>query len=172
MRRSEIAGLKWENTDLLKANLRVVNNLQRIKGRGLVEGRPKSNSGRRNISLSRRGIDLLKRIKRLSLERQMAVGEAWNDSGFVFTDEAGLPYDSGRATKEFKKIAISTGLPPLSLHSLRHLHASLLLMSGTHVKVVSERLGHSSVAFTMDVYGHLMPGMQEQAAERIDEALA
>jgi integrase len=172
MRRSEIAGLNWDNVELVKANLRVVGNLQRITGSGLVEGRPKSSSSRRNIALSRRGVELLKKVQRESLERQLAAGEAWKASGYVFTDEAGRPYDSGRATKEFKKLAGSAALPPLSLHSLRHLHASLLLMSGTHVKVVSERLGHSSVAFTMDVYGHLMPGMQEQAAKLIDEALA
>jgi len=172
MRRSEIAGLKWVNVDLDKAELRVVANLQRLVGKGLVEGAPKSQRSRRNISLSRRGVELLRSMRTLQLEQQMATGGAWTETGYVFTDALGMPFDSGRPTKEFKDLAREAGLKPLNLHTLRHLHASVLISQGVHVKVVSERLGHASVAFTLDTYGHLLPGMQEEAAGLIDEALA
>ncbi len=101
----------------------------------------------------------------------MAVGAVFGSAEYVFTDQLGQPYDSGRPSKHFSDIARSSGLPKQTLNSLRHFHVSVLMASNTHIKVVSERLGHSSVAFTMDVYGHLMPGMQEQAALAIDSAL-
>ena len=172
MRRSEITGLKWDKVDLDGESLRVAETLQRIGGRGLVVGVPKSRGSRRVIALSSRSIEMLRSVRRQQLEHQLAAGSAYQDSGYVFTNEIGEPYDSGRPSKHFLNIVRSTDLPILNLHSLRHLHASVLLASGTHIKVVSERLGHTSVAFTMDVYGHLMPGMQEQAAAAIDQAMA
>ena len=172
MRRSEIAGLKWDKVDLHRNELRVAETLQRITGRGLMTGAPKTRGSRRVISLSLRTVELLKEIRRRQLEQQLAMGSAYDDTGFVFTDQLGQPYDSGRPSKHFLYVVRSTELPVLNLHCLRHIHASVLLAVGTHFKVVSERLGHSSVAFTMDVYQHLMPGMQEQAAATIDRALA
>jgi integrase len=172
MRRSEITGLKWTQVDVDLGNLRVTETLQRIGGRGLVVSTPKTRGSRRVIALSGRTIELLKEVRRDQLELHLATGSAFNDTGYVFTDRLGQPYDSGRPTKHFLNITRQVGLPIQSLHSLRHFHASVLMASGTHIKVVSERLGHSSVAFTMDVYGHLMPGMQEQAALVIDQALA
>ena len=171
MRRSEVTGLKWKTVDLDLATLRVVETLQRIGGRGLVVGVPKSRGSRRSIALSVRTVDLLRDVRRKQLEAHMAVGAVFGSAEYVFTDQLGQPYDSGRPSKHFSDIARSSGLPKQTLNSLRHFHVSVLMASNTHIKVVSERLGHSSVAFTMDVYGHLMPGMQEQAALAIDSAL-
>jgi integrase len=172
MRRSEITGLKWDKVDLQRNELRVAETLQRITGRGLVTGAPKTRGSRRVITLSLRTVELLKGIRRRQLEQRLAIGSVYEDTGYVFTDQLGQPYDSGRPSKHFLNVVRSTELPILNLHCLRHLHASVLLAAGTHFKVVSERLGHSSVAFTMDVYQHLMPGMQEQAAATIDRELA
>ena len=77
-----------------------------------------------------------------------------------------------QATKEFKRIVRSINLHDVTLNCLRHTHASLLIEQGIHVKVLSERLGHASVAFTMDTYAHLLPGLQQQAADAIDRSLA
>jgi integrase len=172
MRRSEIAGLKWDKVDLDRNELRVAETLQRIIGRGLVTGVPKTRGSRRVIALSLRSVVLLKDLRVGQLEQQLATGSVYEDTGYVFTDQLGKPYDGGRPSKHFRDISRSAKLPKQNLHSLRHFHASVLLAAGTHFKVVSERLGHSSVAFTMDVYQHLMPGMQEQAATTIDRALA
>jgi integrase len=171
MRRSEITGLRWDKVDLDNATLRVAATLQRIVGQGLVVGVPKSRGSRRVIALSVRTVELLKEVRRIQLEQQLVAGSAYESSGYVFTNAMGEPYDSGRASRSFLKVARSADVPLLNLHSLRHLHASVLLANGTHIKVVSERLGHTSVAFTMDVYGHLMPGMQEQAAVTIYQAM-
>jgi integrase len=171
MRRAEIAALRWENVDLDRRTLRVTETLVRVNGHGLVRGQPKSERSRRVIALSQVAVDLLRQVRVAQLEHELAAGPAWEGTGHVFTDLFGMPYDADRATKAFARIAGAAGLPHATLHSLRHAHASLLLSQGVHVKVLSERLGHASVSFTMDVYGHLLPGMQEKAAEAIDAAL-
>ena len=106
------------------------------------------------------------------MTQQLGIGDAWTDSGYVFTDAAGLPLDPNLMTRAFKKLVITAGLPKLTIHGLRHTHATILLEQGVNPKVVSERLGHASVATTMDIYSHVLPDMQEKAALAIDEALA
>ena len=71
-----------------------------------------------------------------------------------------------------RSVIVNAGLPHLTLHGLRHAHATLMLSAGVHPKVVSERLGHSNISVTMDTYSHVMPGMQEAAAQAVDERLA
>lgn len=175
LRRSEIAGLRWANVDLdskTSKTLRVVETLQRVDGRGLVTGAPKSDRSRRVIALSLRAVSLFLSVRAKQSEQRLKAGTAWNESGdYVFTDAAGKPLDSGRVSKEFRRVADSIGARRVTLHSLRHAHASLLISKGTHIKVVSERLGHASTSFTLDTYAHLLPGMQEAAAEAIDAAL-
>lgn len=172
MRRSELTGLRWANVVLSDRTLRVVETLQRVDGKGLVSGIPKSDRGRRELALSDRAVNLLHSIQSRQLEWQLRAGAVWQKSGYVFTDELGAPLDGGRASKAFSRVAKTAGLTGATLHSLRHAHASLLISQGTHIKVVSERLGHASTSFTMDTYAHLLPGMQEAAAEAIDAALA
>ena len=100
------------------------------------------------------------------------MGAGWDDSGFVITDYDGSSSDPTRWTKDFARIVRKTGLSHLSLHGLRHMHASLLLVGGVHLKVVSERLGHSNIALTADTYSHVIGGLQEEAALVLDEVLS
>ena len=101
----------------------------------------------------------------------MAAGDVYEGRVYVFADRVGHPVDGNRISKDFRQIVNQAGLPPLTLHGLRHPHASLLPTQGTHVKVVSERLGHSSIGLTMDTYTHVLPSLQRKAAEDIDRAL-
>lgn len=172
LRRSEITGLRWPNVELDGATARVVETLQRVDGKGLVQSKPKSERSRRVLALSSRAVQVLRDVRLRQLEWRMKAGTAWRETGYVFTDELGNPLDSGRASKEFLRVTRRAGLKGMTLHGLRHAHASLLISQGTHIKVVSERLGHASTAFTMDTYAHLLPGMQESAAEAIDKALS
>lgn len=98
-------------------------------------------------------------------------GAAWENTGAVFTDALGRPYRPDRVTKAFGRAVRSADVPRIPPHDMRHTHASLLLQAGVNPKVVSERLGHSSVAFTLDTYAHVMPGMQPEAAERLAELI-
>ena len=171
MRRSELLGLTWNAIDFEACQIMVVKTLQRIDGHGLVEGQPKTEKSRRTVALSLETITLLRRVKRKQIEQRLAAGQAWTDSKFVFTQPDGKPIDSNRVTRDFQKLVRANGLPHLTLKGLRHAHATLLLSKGVHPKIVSERLGHSNISTTMDIYSHVIPGMQERAAQAIDEVL-
>jgi integrase len=172
MRRGELAGLKWANVNLASKHLQVVNTLQRITGQGLMNGQPKTERSRRSIALSADTVSLLHEIRGKQMTQQLEVADAWTDSGYVFTTGDGMPVDPNLATRAFKKMVTTAGLPKLTIHGLRHTHATILLEQGVNPKVVSERLGHASVATTMDIYSHVLPDMQEKAALAIDAALA
>ncbi len=89
----------------------------------------------------------------------------WNDHDLVFPSEMGELRSPSSVSVAFRRAAAKAGVPPIRLHDVRHTHATLLLRAGVNPKVVSERLGHSSVAFTLDTYAHVIPGMQSEAAE-------
>ncbi|MFP4636069.1 MAG: site-specific integrase, partial [Nitriliruptoraceae bacterium] len=128
---------------------------------------PKTRRSRRTIDLDLRTAEALRQWQERQANERGAWDTAWQDHGLVFSREDGAPIDPDAFSKEFTRRALDIGLPPIRLHDLRHSHASLLLASGVNPKVASERLGHHSVAFTLDVYSHVVPGMQSEAAERI-----
>ena len=171
MRRSEICGLKWDMVDLDANEIRVTRTLQRIIGKGLVEGQPKTARSRRSISLSPVTVGILQRVRTQLLERKFAYGPAWTDTCYVFTELNGLPIEADRLSKDFASVIRRLELPHLSLHGLRHAHATLMLTQGVHLKVVSERLGHSNIAVTADTYSHVLPGLQRDVALALDELL-
>ena len=171
MRRSELAGLKWHNVDLVIGRLSVTSTLQRIPGHGLVEGQPKTPRSRRSIALKAEAVSLLHSIRGKQIEDQLAVGELWPNLGYVFTQEDGTPIDPESVSKDFCSIVRKERLPRLTFHGLRHAHATLALTAGVNLKIVSERLGHSTIAVTMDVYSHVLPGTQEEAAQAVEDLL-
>ena len=89
----------------------------------------------------------------------------------VFRSRAGTPINYRNLYRHFIETQKALNLPPLTFHEIRHTHATLLLKAGIHVKVVSERLGHASVAITLDTYSHVLPNIQQSAADKIEEAL-
>ena len=170
MRRSELAGLRWDMVDLDRGLVRVE------RCRHLVEGeevwsRPKSSRGRRVIELSPTQSEVLRVHRKAQVELRLAAGSGWTDSDLVFTDEGGHGYPLDDYTKAFQQIIAGLDVPRIRLHDLRHTHATLLLEQGRPVKEVSERLGHSTTAFTMDVYGHVTDSMRTATAGVIDEIL-
>ena len=100
------------------------------------------------------------------MEQRLAAGPVWQQTGFVFTADDGSSLDPERVSNAFTAIRKSAGLPPVRLHDLRHTHATIMIKQGEHVKMVSERLGHANVQTTLELYTHVLPGMQEEAAER------
>ena len=104
--------------------------------------------------------------------KQVELGPVWQDSGFVFTDLEGRPLDPIRVSKAFAKVSKVAGIKGVRLHDLRHTHASLMLKAGVHPKVVSERLGHSSINITLDTYSHVLPGVQDEATELFSKLLS
>jgi integrase len=173
MRRSELTGLRWEGIDFESKTLRVTGTLKRVTGHSLLAGPPKTASSRRSIALGETAVALLHAIRGKQLALKEDLGDLYqNPQGYVFTDLQGSPIDADRLTREFHRIVKEAGLPPATLHSLRHCHASLLLAEGVNIKAISERLGHSDVRLTLQVYSHLLPGLQASAAEALDRRLA
>ena len=101
----------------------------------------------------------------------MAVGTAWQNTGFVFTQDNGSPVDPDMITKDFPKLIRDAGLPHLTLHGLRHAFATLALSAGIDLKTTSEMLGHSSISLTADVYSHVLPPLQQAAADAVGRLL-
>jgi len=165
LRRSEICGLKWDSVDLLEGRLSVVGTLHSINGHGLVEGLPKTKRSRRSMSLASETVELLHAIK------GSQIAQALPSTGYVFTRPNGLPLIPQEVTKEFTRFIRKHGLPYLTFHGLRHANATLQLAAGINPKVVSEGLGHSTVGITLDLYSHVLPNMQQHAAEAVAKLL-
>jgi integrase len=149
----------------------IVRTLQRIKGQALMVGQPKTNRSKRPIKLSPEAVKLFHEIRGKQLAQQSMYAEVWNSTGYVFTQPDGLPIDPDLLSKAFLKLIKASGLPHMTLHGLRHIHATLLLEAGVHQKIVAERLGHANIATTMDVYSHVLPDLQDVAALAIDAKL-
>ena len=171
LRRSELFGLKWDAVDLANGNLQVVRTLQRITGFGVVEGQPKTPRSRRSIDLAPAAVALLHDVRGVQMQSRLDYGDLWENTGYVFTQLNGSPMDPDMISKQFPKIVKAHGLPHLTFHGLRHAHATMALTAGVNPKIVSERLGHSSVAVTMDIYSHVLPGMQAEAALAVEQLL-
>lgn len=166
MRRGELAGLRWTDIDLHRAAIAVRRSRVSVAYR-VHESEPKTRSSRRVISIDERVVAVLRAHRRQQLEERLAAGPAWSDTGYVFTSEDGSPLHPERIGVMFGRVVDSAGLPRIRLHDLRHTSASLMLSAGVHPKVVSERLGHSSVSITLDLYSHVTAGLQHEAAEKL-----
>jgi integrase len=166
LRRGEVLGLRWIDIDLNASRLSVQQTLVSVA----YETRfsvPKTARSRRSVSLDATTVAALRAHRKRQLEERMSWGQAYRDSGLVVTREDGTLVHPDRFTQMFDKHVKDAGLPRIRLHDLRHTHATLALAAGVHPKVVSERLGHATVAFTLDVYSHAVPALQEEAADRI-----
>jgi len=172
LRRGELCGLRWEDLDLDGASptLRVRQQLLEVSGR-LSFGEPKTRAGRRTIALDAVTVTALTEHRRRQLEERLRTGAVWVDSGLVLSGPDGCPMRPDSMTQAFRRKVRALGLPVIRLHDLRHTHATLGLSAGVHAKVMTERLGHSSTAFTLDTYSHVMPGMQAEAASAIAAVL-
>jgi integrase len=150
MRRGELAGLRWCDVDLDAGVLSVVRTRVSV-AYTVSESDPKTRSSRRSVTLDARVVAVLRTHRRRQLEERLRWGEAWTDTGYVFTREDGWPIHPERISVLFARLVEIAGVPKIRLHDLRHTSASLALASGVHPKVVGERLGHSSISVTLDL---------------------
>jgi integrase len=169
MRRGEVLGLTWRNVDLDHARLVVSQQILSIEYVPSVADVKTTNS-RRTIDLDPRTATVLRAWRRQQLERRMITGRR-GDTEFVFSRPDGRPIHPDFFSQSWDRLMRSSDVRRIRLHDLRHTHATILLQAGVPVKVVSERLGHSSPAFTMTVYQHVLPGMQADAAAAFSAAV-
>jgi integrase len=161
--------LQWPDLDLDNAVVTIRRSLQQTP-EGLSFKEPKNGLSRR-VDLPALAVDARRSHHREQSTQRALLGTAYQNGGLVCCREDGSPWRPESFSPAFAKLARLAGLQGLRFHDLRHGHASQLLKQGIHLKAISERLGHSSSSFTLDRYGHLLDGIQQEAARRMDQAL-
>jgi len=163
MRRGEALGLNWGDVDLGAGTVTIRRALV-VVGYEMQTSEPKTAAGMRLVHLHPQARDYLAAHRTAQVQERLVAGPAWNDTGFVFTTEAGEPLHPDRVTKLFGQIIRVAGVPVIRLHDLRHTVATLALTAGVHTKIVQELLGHANVSVTLDTYSHVSPVLHEEAA--------
>jgi integrase len=170
-RLGELLALRWKDVSLDRASLSVQATLQRTAA-GYTFAPPKSARSRRQIELTPTAVGALRQHRARQAAERLAVGRVWQDQGLVFTDALGGPLNGIHVLRyELLPLLTRAGLPRIRFHDLRHTCATLLLGQGINPKIVSEMLGHSTVAITLDLYSHVSPTMQRAAASALETAL-
>jgi integrase len=172
MRRSELLALRWQDVDLILAQVYVSRSLHCLKGGSVVFRSPKTASGRRMVALPPSAIMALREHRDKQERERAMLGIPLTDDDLVFAHLDGKPLLPDSVSHAWIKLVRRAGVKPIRLHDARHSHASLMLKQGIHPKVVQERLGHASIGITLDTYSHVAPGLQEAAAKRFDEAFS
>ena len=169
MRRSELLALRWCDVDLIFSQISVSRSLHHLKDGSYVFTQPKSAKSRRTIALSPSAILILKEHKDSQEVQRAMLGISLKDDDLVFSTVEGKPLRPNTVSRAWTIMAARSGLKVIRLHDARHTHASLMLKQGVHPKIVQERLGHATIAVTLDTYSHVAPGLQEAAAAGFDK---
>ena len=166
-RRGEALGLSWESVDLDEGRVQIRRTLIDADHGVPVWSDPKTARGRRSVQLDAGTIAVLRQLRVAQAAERLAIGAGYTEHGLVFCWPDGRPLHPDRVSKQYVRAAQRHGFPVIRLHDLRHTWATLALEGGVHPKIVSERLGHSNISITLDVYSHVSPAMQSDAAERV-----
>ena len=178
MRRGELLGLKWQDINFTDGTLQVRRTLSRLptqmgkdNGDLYIEADTKTKSSKRNIVLAGFAFEALKQHRVRQEEMRRVAGDSWVDHDYVFCTSIGTHLDPGHdALVQLKHLLEKAGLPERRFHDLRHSAATLLLSMGIHPKVVQEILGHTEISMTMDIYSHVLPTMQRDAMNKLNQA--
>ena len=171
MRQAELLGLKWMDLDWMSGVLHVRRQVQRIDGKGFVFCEPKTKTGRRSIQLGEASLQMLRKQLEKQRHEKTAAGERWNENDLIFASSVGTPTELRNLLREYKKVLLKAGLPEIRFHDLRHTAASIMLKHNIPVLTVSRVLGHSKPSVTLDIYAHMIPGMQDEVAKLMDEVI-
>ena len=168
LRLGELLGLRWDDLDLEARTATVRRTAQYLGPDGVKLRAPKTARSRRTISLSPSTVALLREHRVAQNERRLRLGPAYEDQGMVFAAPDGKLVAPYAVSGSFRRLASALGLAGFRFHDLRHTSATLALKAGVPAKIVSDRLGHASVAFTLDTYAHVLPDQQRRAADLMD----
>ena len=170
MRRGEVCGLQWECVDLEKGTILINKQLQNIPGQpGKYRLISSKNGKGRSITAAPFIVSLLKKHKAQQSAERIRAGSAWEDSGFVFTDELGRHVSPHNVYHSYKRIVASIGMPEARFHDLRHSYAVAAIHAGDDIKTVQGNLGHATSSFTLDVYGHVTDEMKKSSADHMEK---
>ena len=173
MRQGEVLGLTWDCIDFEKKTITIYRQLQkeRVRG-GEYRFEPLKNGKARSFMVADNILTILRKVKTKQNKNRLMASDRWeNTDGFVFTNEFGTHLSKSTVYENFKRCAEKAGIPVTRFHDLRHTYATLALEQRADIKTVSANLGHATVAFTLDVYGHVSEQMQKDAASRMQDYL-
>ncbi len=169
LRRSEALGLQWQDIDFVFCQLSVRRGLHNLKDGSYVLTDTKSEKSRRTIALSPAAVGVLREYRQKQEQDRLLIGKPLKETDLVFSQPDGKPLRPNTITRAWRMAATKAGVKVIRFHDARHSHASMLLKGGVHPKIVQERLGHSSIEMTLDIYSHVVPGLQEAAALRFED---
>lgn len=169
-RRGEILGLNWDNVDLEKGIIKIIDNLCATKN-GLIIKQPKTKSGIRTIAISKSLITILRAHKVNQMKNKIRLGKHYQDNNMVCCYEDGHLFNPKRFSAKFNELLQKNELPIIRFHDLRHSHASLLVKMGVQPKEISSRLGHSNIGITMDYYSHLYEEADREVANMFEKLI-
>ncbi|MGG1400199.1 site-specific integrase [Bacillus salipaludis] len=169
MRQGEILGLRWKDIDFQTKQIFVSQTLSH-DGKELRNW-TKTKAGKRAIHIPDVLINHLKIERKNFLSNKLECGNEFEDNDLVICTKNGKPVQSTNLLRAFKNDAKKVGLPIIRFHDLRHTHATMLIQQNINPKVIQERLGHSRIGITLDIYSHVLPSMQQEVAMKLDEIL-
>lgn len=171
LRLGELCGLKWGDLDWDARAASIRRSLQYLGSDGLMFRAPKSAAGRRSVALSSATVRTLREHRSARAERRLKMGSAYDDDDLILADPLGSPVKPYKVSERIIRQGRAAGYNGFRFHDLRHTMAALALRAGVHPKVVSERLGHANISITLQVYSHVLPDLQREAADALDEVL-
>ncbi|HEY8684135.1 MAG TPA: site-specific integrase [Chloroflexota bacterium] len=169
IRQGELRALRWKDVDLDGSQLSVTGSLSGTKRSDFVIGTPKSGKGR-SLALGPIAVSVLRDHRHRQAEAQLLLGAEWQARDLVFPNEFGDYLSPTTMNRALQRVLERAGLPRIRFHDLRRTAATIMLSNGAHPKIVSEMLGHSTIAITLDLYSHVTPNMQREAAAAMDRA--
>lgn len=169
LRRAELLGLRWQDVDLDAHTITVRQTSNYLPGIGVYVGSPKTDTSSRPLPISTAAVLMLLEYRRWQDEQRGKLGDAWEDQdGRVFTTDTGSPIFPDSVTQWFSSFISRTGMPKVTVHSLRHTYASLMIADGTPLVVVSHQLGHAQTSTTANIYTHAIASAQAKAMQTFD----
>jgi len=172
MRQGELFGLKWSDLKWSESVIQIQRQSQRVDGMGYQFVEPKTKAGKRTVMLGESTLQVLREHHEILEWQKAFAGNEWQENDLILPNSVGTPGDPSNLRKDFNNVLDRVGLPRIRFHDLRHTAASLLLNHNVPLIVVSRMLGHSKVSITLDIYGHLIHEMQDQAANTMEKLVA
>nr|WP_245331534.1 site-specific integrase [Clostridium algifaecis] len=167
LREGELLALQWDDIDMINGTVKINKTLSRLNGK-LVLKEPKTENSKREVVLLDSTIIFLKTLKKKAMEQKLEHGI---DLNYVFRKKDGSIYRPEFISKRFRQLCSENNIPSIRFHDLRHTHATMMLKLGVNEKVISERLGHSRVSFTLDTYTHVDTTMQRDEIQKLNRIL-
>jgi integrase len=168
MRRGELFGLEWKDIDFENKYLTIERTSQYIGNKTLITKEPKTRSGCRGMQISKSLITILKQYRAWQAQKRLKLGSEWIHTDRLFTQWNGEPMYPDSLTKWFSKFLEKNNFRKVTLHSLRHTNATIMIAEGTDIRTVSNRLGHAQTSTTLNIYTHALKSKDQQAAEVLD----